>query len=222
MHIICATENDHLAKGVVLGALLGGLFGYGLGRAPFQAWEGFINEFNARFGHLTYNRVIEPIEFYRQIENGKRIYAEGIYAFLFGLPDASLQMTFRCLEIGLKRYYQNTEKKKPSLTACGLIEWSEKELGRKKELVHGFRILRNLTHEETTITEQDNLEAIRHVTEVLNLIFPFQIATITAYCGTCRRSTPVQVSSDQLFLGNNIVVPCTVCKISTHYQVMPR
>jgi len=205
----------------VFGALLGGLLGYGLGRAPFQAWEGFINKFNERLGHLSYNHVIEPCEFYNKVENGKRIYAEGIFAFLSGLPDASLQMTFRCLEIGLKRYYENTEGKKPSLKAWELIDWSEKTLGSKKELAHGFRILRNLTHEEKTITEQDDLEAIRHVTEVLNLLFPFQIATITAYCGTCRRFNQMQVLPEQLFLGNNIAVPCTVCRISTNYQVMP-
>jgi hypothetical protein len=94
--------------------------------------------------------VVEPCEFYNQVESGRRIYAEGIYAFLSGLPDASLQMTFRCLEIGLKRYYEDIEGKKPSLKACELIDWSEKKLGSKKELVHGFRILRNLTHEERT------------------------------------------------------------------------
>lgn len=210
-----------MARGAAVGALLGGLFGYGLGRAPFEAWEGFINKFNDRVGHLSYNHVIEPCGFYNKVENGNRIYGEGIYTFLFGLPDASLQMTFRCLEIGLKRYYEDTEGKKSSLKAWELIEWSEKKLGSKKEVVHGFRILRNLTHGEKTITEQDDLEAIRHVTEVLNLVFPFQSATITAYCGTCRRFTPMEALPEQLFLGNTIPVPCTVCKISTNYQVMP-
>jgi hypothetical protein len=205
----------------IAGALVGGLFGYGLGRAPFQAWEGFINNYNQRLGHLSYNRVIEPIVFCNNVENGWKIYAEAIFAFLIGLPDASLHMAFRCLEIGLKRHYEDVEGKKPSLKAWELIDWSEKKLGKQAELAHGFRILRNLTHEEKTITEQDNLEAIRHITCILNLIFPFQTANISVNCVTCRRSNAIVVPMDQLFLGNSISVPCTVCRISTNYLVMP-
>jgi hypothetical protein len=203
-------------------ALLGGLFGYGLGRAPFQAWEGFINKYNERLGHLSFNRAIEPLGFYNKVENARKIYAEAIFAYLAGLPDASLPMIFRCLEIGLKRYYEEVEGKKPLIKAWELIDWSEKKLGTKVELAHGFRILRNLVHEEKTVTEQDNLEAIRHVTQILNLLFPFQTAIITVNCATCRRSNTMQVSPDQLFLGNNMPVPCTVCRINTNYQVMPQ
>lgn len=210
-----------MAGEAIGGAIIGGLFGYGLGRAPFQAWEGFINNFNGRIGHLTYNHVIEPCEFFSKVENSNRIYGEAVYAFLYGMPDASLQMTFRCLEIGLKRYYENTEGKKCSLKAVELIDWSEKKLGNKKELAHGFRILRNLTHEEKTITEQDSLEAIRHVTQILNIVFPFLTATITVYCGICRRPSQISALPDQLFLGNSIAVPCPSCRTSTYYQVMP-
>jgi hypothetical protein len=202
-------------------ALLGGLFGYGLGRAQFQAWEGFINKYNERLGHLSFNHVIEPLGFYDRVESARKIYAEAIFAYLAGLPDASLPMIFRCLEIGLKQHYEVIEGKKPSLRAVELIEWSEKKLGSKAELAHGFRILRNLIHEEKTIPEQDNLEAIRHVTQILNFVFPFQTANITVNCVTCRRSNTMQVSPNQLFLGNNVAVPCTVCRVNTIYQVMP-
>jgi hypothetical protein len=90
---------------------------------------------------------------------------------LFGLPDASLPMAFRCLEIGLKQHYEIVEKKKPSLNAFELIDWSEKKLGKKVEIAQGIRILRNLAHEEKTITEQDNLEAIRHITNIIEPCF---------------------------------------------------
>ncbi len=216
-----------MAGEAAVGALLGGLVGYGLGRSQFQAWEGFINQFNERLGHLSYNHVIEPIEFCNTVENGWRIYTQTTYAYLFGLPDASLPIAFRCLEIGLKRYYENIEGKKPSLSAFELIDWSEKKLGKKAELAHGFRILRNLLHEEKTITEQDNLEAIRHITNILNIVFPFQTATITVNCVTCQRynrvqANAIQINSDQLFLGNSISVPCTVCRTNTIYEVLPR
>jgi hypothetical protein len=210
-----------LAGEAVGGAIIGGVIGYGIGRAQFQAWEGFINNFDQRLGHLTYNHVIEPCEFFGKVENSNRIYAEAIYTYLYGLPNASLQMTFRSLEIGLKRHYENTEGKKCSLKAWELIDWSEKTLGGKKELAHGFRILRNLTHEEKTISEQDSLEAIRHATQLLNIAFPFPTATITVNCNFCRRSIQQTVLSDQLFLGNNIAVPCAPCRTSTNYQVMP-
>lgn len=178
-------------------------------------------QFQRKTRSLNLQSCVEPCEFFNKVENSKRIYTEAVYTFLYGLPDASLQMTFRCLEIGLKRYYENTEGKKCSQKAWELIEWSEKKLGNKTELAHGFRILRNLTHEEKTITEQDSLEAIRHVTQILNIVFPFLTATITVYCAFCQKPSQMPVLSGELFLGNNIAVPCASCRTSTNFQVMP-
>ena len=205
----------------VLAALLIGGLGYKLGRAPFEAWENFINRYNERLGHLTYNQIVEPIAFYGKVDNGKIIYAEAVFAYLVGLPNASLPMTFRCLEIGLKQKHKEVEGQEPSLTAYELIEWSETYLGNRAELAHGFRRLRNLLHEESIIKEQDALEAIRHVTNILNLIFPFSAINLTGVCAFCGKPYSLPILSDQCYLGNTIPVRCDQCSRSTNHFVIP-
>lgn len=210
-----------MAEAVVALLLAAGI-GYGAGRAPFQAWESYINRYNERLGHLSYNRVIEPLVFYQNIENARQLYAESVFAYLSGLPNASLPVTFRCLEICLKKYYEKTEKKRPSLKAHELIEWSEKQLGNRKELAHGFRILRNLLHEEKTVGEQDTLEAIRHVTQILNIVFPFDTSTLNGTCFFCKTPYNVSIPADQHYLGNTLSIPCNVCRRSINHIIMPQ
>lgn len=210
-----------MAEGLIALLLAGGI-GYEYGRAPFQQWEGYINKYNERIGHLTYNRIVEPLVFYKRIGNAEKLHAEAIFAYLAGLPNASLPTAFRCLELCLKQYYEEVERKKLSLSAYELIEWSEKHLGDKKELAHGFRVLRNLIHEETIIEEQDALEAIRHVTKILNLVFPFQNADLTGFCAFCRNPYILPISSDQCYLGNTIPVQCNNCMRSTNHTIMPQ
>ena len=202
-------------------AFLSGIIGYGLGRAPFQQWEAYINMYNDRLGRLAYDRVVEPLDFYQKVKNAQKLYAEAIFAYLVGLEDASLPVTMRCLELGLKEYYRQVEKTEPSLTLFRLTEWVEKSIGNKKELAHGFRILRNLIHEEKVIEEQDALEAIRHVTTILNDIFPFPEAIIYGACNFCNTSYNISIPLDQCYLGNTIVVQCNNCRRSINHNIMP-
>lgn len=205
---------------IIAGLLLTGV-GYALGRASYQQWEGYIQKHNERWGHLTYNQIIEPLVFFEQVENSKQIYAEAIFAYLAGLPNASLPTTFRCLEICLKLHYENVEGKKPSLSAYDLIEWCAERLKEKKELAHGIRILRNLIHGEKLIEEQDALEGIRHATKILNIVFPFQTANLTGACAFCGRQYTHEISADQCYLGNTIPIQCDNCLRSTNHIIVP-
>ena len=206
----------------LLFAFMTGVLGYGLGRAAFKDWEGYINKYRERLGHLTYNQIAEPLAFYEKVENSKKLYAEAVFAFLMGLPNASLPITFRCLELCLKRNYEEVEGKKPSLSAYELIEWSEKHLGDKKELGHGFRVLRNLIHEEKLIEEQDALEATRHITKILNVYHPFPTANLTGVCAFCNNSYNVSIPSDLCYLGNTVPIQCDKCKRSTNHLIVPQ
>ena len=43
-----------------------------------------------------------------------QVYREAILAYLYGLPNASLPLVLKCLEVGLKIKYEEIEGKKPS------------------------------------------------------------------------------------------------------------
>lgn len=199
--------------------LVGGL-GYLFGRAPFEKWQGFIDGYNKRLGHLAYNKVIEPLAFYK-VENGKQIYGEGIYAYLFGLKNSALPSLFRCLELGLKQKYIEIENKKPTLTAFELIEWAETFLGKKKAQAHDFRFLRNFIHEEDIIEEQDALESIRHITTILNLLFPYPTANLAGNCQSCKNPYTITIFSSECYLGNTFTVQCEKCKSATQHTILP-
>jgi hypothetical protein len=198
-----------------------GIIGYAFGRAPFQQLEGYINKYRERMERLAYDKVVEPLVFYQNVKNAKKLYAEAVFAYLWGLSNASLPVTMRCLELGLKEHYRSVEKAEPSLNLYKLTEWAEKGIGSRKELAHGFRIVRNLIHEDKVIEEQDALEAIRHVTKILNVIFPFSEAIITGTCNFCNTAYKRSISSDECFLGNTLVIQCNNCRRSINHIIMP-
>lgn len=200
---------------------LGGGLGYLIGRATFAPWENFIKGYNDRLGHLSYNKIIEPIALYKKIEGTEKIYGEAVYCYLFGLPNASVPTIFRCLELGLKKKYEEVEGRTPKMKAYKLIEWSENFLKNQKELAHGFRFLRNLIHEEKQVEEQDALIALRHITKILNLLFPFSKVIVQSICNFCKTPYEEEVESNKFFIGNAIFIECNKCKRSTRYDIMP-
>jgi len=150
--------NQTLAL-LIMGGI-GGISGYLIGKEKYTVWDEFIKKFNERLNHLAYFKVIIPAKFLNLTEMWQ-IYREGINTYLFGLPNASVPMMFKCLEIGLKSKYSKVEGKQDNLMRVyDLIEWSESYLKNKKDIAHGFRILRNTLHKKVMIREQDVLECI--------------------------------------------------------------
>ncbi len=81
-------------------------------------------------------------------------------------------MSLKTLELGLKCKLG----KENARLSNSINELEEKY--RYKDLAHGFRILRNLiVHEEVECKEQDALEALRHVSEILNRLFRLRKCT---------------------------------------------
>lgn len=202
--------------------LIAGGLGYLFGRGHLRKWQRFIDGYNQRIGHLSYNKVIEPLAFYGKVENGKKIYGEGVYAYLFGLPNVALPSLFRCLEIGLKHKYRENESNEPKLSAFELIEWAEEFLGKQKMLAHGFRFLRNLIqHEEVVIEEQDTLESIRHITKILNTLFQYSTATLTGNCQFCKSPYNISIGIRECYFGNTKIVSCVKCKRIKQHTILP-
>jgi hypothetical protein len=205
----------------LLSLLLAGGIGYVAGRAPFQQWEGFINKYQERMSYITYQKIAVPAGFYGKIYNGQWLYTEAITAYLVGLPDACLPVILRCLDVGLKKLYEEVQKKECQLKLYHLIEWAEQYLGGKKELAHGFRILRNLIHEETVVEEQDAIEAIRHTTQILNVIFPFVLQSLFPRCLHCQDLIHLPLTFGQNYIGNAMTLKCPKCGKTFSYIVSP-
>jgi len=116
-------------------------------------------------------------------------------------------MSLKTLELGLK-----CKLGKKNAKLSNLIDELEEKY-RYKDLAHGFSILRNLiVHEEAECKEQDAFEALRHVSEILNRIFPFEKVYYTITCNACKTSYEIEVKIDEFFLGNIIRTQCPKCR----------
>ena len=199
----------------LVGAFIAGFIGYQAGSRKFAHWEPIIKDYDTRMKHLAYFKILRPVTFLDSFVTAPTIYTEAILAFLFGLPNASIPTTLRCLEIGLDNKYIEDTGQLPPDRLYDLIEWAEKYLGNRKEIAHGFRILRNLVHSTTAVSEQNALEAIEHVTIILNLLYPnpiFRISIGTDYtCQNCGVGLRVNVPVFQNYLGNIYTANCYQC-----------
>jgi len=205
----------------IAGAVLGGLFGYSTAVNKIKGWDEFAKKYNERLNHLAYLKIIIPIGFFDKIKNGREIYREGVSSYLFGLPNASIPMVLRCLEIGLKYKHKEVGGNGKPKNLHEFINWSESHLGSKKELAHGFRILRNLIHEEKIVKEQDIPECIRHISEILNILFPFESVSLSNNCTFCGNPYKAIVEKERYWLGNIIQILCNKCQRVNNMQLIP-
>jgi hypothetical protein len=150
--------------------------------------EELFNNHRKNLANMKNAKIIMPYEFFNNLEAGFVLYTESLYCYLFGFSNSAVTSILKCFEICLKQKYRIEEKEEPTrnLNLHELIDWGEKWLGNKKELAHGFRILRNLIHEEKTIENQDALEAIRHVSKFLNLLWHLGGHDELIVCEKCK------------------------------------
>ncbi len=206
----------------LVATFISGYLGYVAGSKKFAGWEPIIKNYGTRMSHLAYFKVLRPVTFLNEIPTATVIFTEAILAFLFGLPNASVPTTLRCFEVGLKvKYVQDTGEKAPD-KLYSLIEWAEKYLGNRRDIAHGFRILRNLVHSPTIMTEQSALEAISHVTTIINLLYPLLTVSIsTTYnCRNCGVGLQVDVPVQDNYLGNILTYNCVHCHQPTSILIL--
>jgi len=201
---------------------LGGLVGYLLEKGKISGWEDFIKAYDTRVDHLSYFKVVMPYAFGAKSEEFKMLYREGVYAYLFGLPNASVPTMLHCLEIALKDKLKEVEMKDnpQEWGLYKLIEWGEKYLKDKKDVAHGFRILRNLIHERKVIKEKDALECINHVSEVINLLYDFDLVMLSVPCSQCKIRYSISINKDQYYLGAMVSIQCPKCVKNSSYRLI--
>jgi len=205
------TYEDNMSDfedALVLG--FGGLLGYGAAILKYSKWEPLIKDFEKRLNHLSYLKVTIPYKFFKINKNYGQLYSESVYAYLYGLSNASLPLILRCLETGLRNKYREVEKENPKkLNLNNLIDWAENYLRDKKEIAHGFRILRNLIHSEKLISEQDVSEALRHISIILNLLYELPKDTkLKVFCKNCNTEHQYVIQTHQYYIGNNMLFEC--------------
>jgi len=206
----------------LLDLLITGGFGYLMGASKYKNWEPFINEFNKRLSHISYLQIIIPSNLFEKSGDMKQVYSEAIHAYLCGIPNASLPLLLKCLEVGLRIKYREVEEKESDMNLFGLIEWSEKLLKERKEIAHGFRILRNLIHEEKVVNERDIPEAIRHTSIILNDLFPLPSnVAINVFCNSCNQWHQYPILTTNNFIGNNVLFACNKSRQNINAVIMP-
>lgn len=205
----------------LVGHFISGYLGYTAGSRKFSGWEPIIKNYNTRMSHLAYVKCIRPVSFFAIIPEAEIIYREAMLAYLFGLPDASIPTTLRCFEVGIRHKYTVETGQPPPEKLYDLIEWAKKDLGSKRETAHGFRLLRNLIHGQSIMSEQDALEALRHITSILNLLYPLEVNTKLVYsCQICRTQSRQNWPTQECYLGNVLNTYCASCKRPTSLLVI--
>lgn len=212
-----------MAEMPIVTGVLGYLFGQQAGQPP-QQWQQLQENVQERLSHLTYMDIKMPFSFYDRVDNGEPLHAETLGTFLLGYSNASVPMSFRCLETGLSQKYKMEEGKDPSdMSAYDLLEHFEDEFGDQLLPLHWFRRMRNKIHTTEMVEEADTLEAIRHTTEALNEIFAKEeegVAWGVRDC--CGRKYEMIFDADVFYLGNVINIECDSCQQVTPHRVLPQ
>jgi len=199
---------------------LGYLAGYDLGRSSMQHWEPVAEAYDQRLSQLRFFRVVRPFGHFVAVPESTVSYNEAVYAYLFGLPNASVPMSTRCLELGLTHCYESSSPGSTRPKLNGLIHWAENKLGPRHHLAHSVRLLRNLIHQKTPIPEPSALEALRHVSLLVDCLLPFQTAYIVQTCPFCGAVYSYAVVRADYYLGSILTLSCGSCGKASLTQVL--
>jgi len=216
---IIALGNDDAVLALIAGAV-----GFLAGKSKTANFEPIINQFNRRLEALRYFQILPPYGFLENKENPRILFREGIYCYLFGLPNSSLPTLVRILEIALNEKYENVEGKKPTpdVSLNGLLDWAEKKLNLDTMTAHSYRKIRNLIHTNKLVVEQDCLEALRHLSNILNEIFPIiPEYVLHSQCPNCKCSVQSRHPTKDLFFGTMLTInKCPSCYLNYQWTVV--
>lgn len=203
------------------GALVIGGLGYLLGQGQYEGWKPLIQQYQNRLYHLQYSKSPYPFGFLNGNNNMKIVYREGVLSYLLGLSNSAIPNLIRVLEQALISKYESTEKKKPdNVGLSDLIDWAEKMMKEKTNIAHSFRMLRNFLHTDKLVLEQDCLECIRHVSIIINNLFPTDFVTVNTHC-RCGATGIGVVLPESRFLATNLSFQCNICHQTFNWVLLP-
>ena len=202
---------------------MAGFLGYQTAKERnISPWVQVNTQADSRIALISQANIVKPVEFLRASgANTVHLYQEAVWAFVYGLHNSSVSTSLRCLEIGLRIKYEETNDNKVPTRLIDLIEWAEPYLKSKRDIAHGFRILRNLVHTDTLVEQQDALEALRHVSKLLNVLYPAVVSSITQMCGTCGQTEAYSIWQTSCSLFQYINLTCSSCQQPMSVRVFP-
>ena len=193
----------------VLGAAAIGALAYGIGHAagaptPEDALR--IKERSERAEKLKATLVVLPTAALTMTQSGRVIYNEAIVSYLSGAPNGAFDNIMKVLEITLRKKHEEiTGKPAPtSMDLNKLIEQAQKHLGANKELAHQFRKERKAIHFDKVTSEPYTLAAIFHISNMLNILYPYEFAIIYYTCPRCGKPEQFNLSRIDNHWGNAI------------------
>jgi len=207
------------------GAFLGGLVGLAIGAFGRKAdWEKFSAQCEERANHATFSRVKVPFAAYEASQLVRSAFSESYAAYFFGLPNSSITMSIRALEICLKTKYRQVEGKGFQGRLIDLIEWAEKKLKlQRSDVAQSLRMLRNeIIHEDKIVDDVEALETLRHASEVMCEAFPFRGMNHPTYCPQCKMVRGIYpLTSDKAYIGYSLNLQCNACGTVFLFRVNP-
>ncbi len=192
----------------------------------------------SRVSNIKNDTVIMPYAFFTVNDNFRNIYYEGVYSYLYGLPNASLPALVKCLEAGIKELYtllkqQTTLSPKESqfinniniklaqikkhinqdplndINLSNLIEAARVYYPDKKEVLQYLRSLRNLIHRIDIIKDEDAKYALIRITEALNTLYEIpESIKIKVKCEICGEVHSYDSNKKEYYIGNVISLNC--------------
>ena len=156
-------------------------------------WKGY----GERLNTLKTSRIVVPIVFLNMDPSYKGAYQEAVLSYLFGLPISSIVLSGRCMELAIKKKYLQMDLTKITLPS----RKSEKKIDVSKAMLSQLincnefsrlsldiddstyiKVLRNYIHKQKIVNLQTSLEAIHRVSEIINLLYPYETVSISFKC----------------------------------------
>ena len=185
-----------------------------------------VDGFGSRRRQYLERKLTIPVAFFETGKNYREIYVEAIRAYLFGLPNASIAIISKCVQVAMKKRLalngvdQLTFKKgdakkevplKEDTTLNNLIESQEGTsiLKNIKEETVYLRLLRNHLHDDLIVDNNYASEALGHMQRIITTLFPNPVEVFIQYACTCCGKRHVgRVSSGDYFPNSRMFFRC--------------
>ena len=192
---------------------------------PFGNWLSntiAIDGFDDRRKQLTRLNLVVPVAFFEARTTYRCIYVEVIRAYLYGVPNASVSLISKCLEVALRNKLLTNgasevitiKGKKVRLSDTGLYGLIESDegsalLGDRKEEATYLRQLRNHIHDARVVNDVYALQAISHMHDIILTLYPNpQVVYVRYTCSYCRQQHAYTLNSSNYYPGASYTFKC--------------
>ena len=180
-----------------------------------------IEGFDDRRKQFTSLKLIVPVAFFETNVVHRHIYVEAIRAYLYGVPNASVLLVSKCVEVALKNKLithgmseVTLKDRKVKLADTELYNLIESDEGsvllrdRKEEATY-LRQLRNHIHDARIVNDVYTLQAISHMHDIILTLYPNPQTVYVRYmCAYCRQQHSYSLRGIDYYPGASFSLKC--------------